>query len=208
MSIEKNVEPVGGLDVQAGLEQPQGVGDHLQVPPPVVCLLGGEEGQVEVAQVVVDGPPAAPPARQRDARLPHGRQAALGPGVLVAADHHGRPVPPQQQDAALLQIHVGVDPVLQRQVLVDVGGAGTQNQAGVGGGGRREASDMGRASEDWMTAGWTTANTPAASEKGQRPPDVQQHGNLPTQICRCLMSPKPTMKKKTKKNKKGFLPKF
>lgn len=170
MSVEENVEPVGGPDVQARLEQPQGVGDHLQVPPPVVCLLGGEEGQVEVAQVVVDGPPAAPPARQRNARLPHGRQAALGPGVLVAADHHGRPVPPQQQNAVLLQIHIGVDPVLQRQVLVDVGGVGTQNQAGVGG--RWEASDMGRASENWMTAGRTTANTPAVSEKGQRPPDV------------------------------------
>lgn len=119
------------MNVQLRSDPPQSVRDDLQVPLPVVRLLGGEEGQVEVPEVVENGAAAAPPAGQRDPRPPHGRQVALAPGVLMAPDDHSRPVPPQQQDAALLQVHVCLDPVLQGQVLVHVCGPGLQDQTSI-----------------------------------------------------------------------------
>lgn len=124
MSIEQNVESVCGLDVQFGLELSQSLCDNFQVPLPVISLLGGEEGQVEVPEVMEDSPTTTPPPDQRDVRLPHGCKVALGPGILMASNDHGWLVPPEQQDAALLEIDVGVDPVLQSQVLVHIGGLG------------------------------------------------------------------------------------
>lgn len=138
-----------------------------------------------------DGSTAAPPAGQRDPRPPHGRQVALGPGVLVAADDHRRLVPAQQQDAALLQVYVGVDPVLQRQVLVHVGGPGAEDQPGLAAGGCYQAADGGGASPNR-----TAANTPGDSEKRQRPPDVCHHGGLLTQSCHFFMSETSRIKNK------------
>ena len=40
-------------------DAPDGLADELQVPEPVVLLLGGHEGDVEVAQVVVHCPAPA-----------------------------------------------------------------------------------------------------------------------------------------------------
>lgn len=127
------------MNVQLRSDPPQSVRDDPQVPLPVVRLLGGEEGQVEVPEVVENGAAAASPAGQRDPRPPHGRQVALTPGVLMAPDDHSRLVPPQQQDAALLQVHICLNPVLQCQVLVHVRGPGLQDQTSItaadGGGG-------------------------------------------------------------------------
>lgn len=102
------------------MELSQSLCDNFLVPLPVVCLLGGEEGQVEVPEVMEDGPTAAAPACQRDPCSPHGCQVALSPGVLMAPDDHGWVVSPQQQDATVLQVHVGIDPFFQSEVLVHI----------------------------------------------------------------------------------------
>jgi len=148
--VEQDVEALRGAHGELRPHAPQGARDDLQVPAAVVGLLGGEEGQVEVPEVVEHGAAAAPPAGQGDARPPHGRQVALAPRVLVAPDDHGRAVAPQQQEAAALQVHVGVDPVLQSQVQEHVGGPGPQDlpsgggegEGGGGGGGGGRAGLM------------------------------------------------------------------
>ena len=66
------------------------------------------------------------------ARQPPGQKAAVGlqlsaaallPGVLVAAQHHGVPVLPQIEDAAL-RLHMLQQMLLQSQIFVGVGAGG------------------------------------------------------------------------------------
>lgn len=62
----------------------------------VIGLLG-EEGAVDVAEVVEDRPASAVPSGQADGVLPQKRNVGLGPGILVAADHDAGVVAPEKE---------------------------------------------------------------------------------------------------------------
>jgi hypothetical protein len=64
----------------------------------VVIRFIAKEGEVEVAQVVVDGPATRASAGQMPAVALEARHVTLGRGVLVAPNHHGLCVLPKIED--------------------------------------------------------------------------------------------------------------
>lgn len=97
-------------------------GDDLQIVLAVVPLARREEGQVEIAVVVVDGTAAAVPPRQGDPSLLGRLDVALLPRILVAAEHHAGIVSPEQQHVTIGEVVVAVEPVLQRQISEHIRG--------------------------------------------------------------------------------------
>ena len=95
--IQHNILPLVHTDVQRG-ESMDRPADHVQIPPPLVVALLGEEGAVNVALVVVDGAAAAVATREVNVVAAEVRDVGLGPGVLVATDHHARVVAPQKEE--------------------------------------------------------------------------------------------------------------
>ncbi len=95
--VEHDVLPPVDVDVEAG-HPGDGAADDVQVAAAVVVGLAREEGAVDVAHVVVDRPAAAVPPGQADLGPAEEGHVRLRPGVLVAADHHARAVPPQEQE--------------------------------------------------------------------------------------------------------------
>lgn len=90
--------------------------DDLQIVLAIVSLSRCEEGQVEVAVVMVNGTAAAVPPRQSHPSLLGRLDVALLPRVLVPAVHHAGIVSPEQQHMAIGEVVVTVEPVLQRQI--------------------------------------------------------------------------------------------
>ena len=118
---ERDVVPLRNGDIQQRPGLVQRRYDYLQVPLAVVIAFAREESAVEVSAVVVDGAAAAASARHADAGAPRPLHVALRPRVLVPSDHHTRAVRPQQQGAVVLRSS-RVQPILERQVGVDVAG--------------------------------------------------------------------------------------
>ena len=94
--IEYDVLALVDTDVESG-HPSDGGADDLQVVPAVVLGLAREEGAVDVAHVVEDRPSSTVPPGEADLGAAEEGDVRLGPGVLVAADHHAGAVAPQQK---------------------------------------------------------------------------------------------------------------
>ena len=81
----------------------------------------GDEGVVQIAQIVVHGAAAGAAAYHADMVRLHKVGVDLLCRVLVAPHHHGVVVLPQQQVVALCAM--GQDVFLKRQIIVRVGGS-------------------------------------------------------------------------------------
>ena len=95
--VKNNVLPLVDADVEVG-HPADGPADDVQVVPAVVVAPLGEEGAVDVAQVVVDRSAAAVAPGQLDGVLPEEGHVGLGPGVLVPPDHDAGVVAPEKQE--------------------------------------------------------------------------------------------------------------
>ena len=72
----------------------------------MVVALPGEEGAVEVAQVVIDGSAAAVATGEVDGVASEEGNVGLEPGILVAADNNAGGVAPQQEEVLNKENHV------------------------------------------------------------------------------------------------------
>jgi hypothetical protein len=110
---DDDVVPAGEPRLDADATEP--VEDHADLPLDVVDVPAAGEREVRVAEVVVDGAAAGGASRELHAVAVHVLEAALHPGVLVAADDDRRPVPPQVEHH-LLGSGGLEEPLLEREV--------------------------------------------------------------------------------------------
>jgi hypothetical protein len=121
------VDVVPACDFGLHTETLEGVDEDGVVDGLIVVLLslliGREEAEAGVSEIVVDCSAASLPAGQQYALRPHFLVPALFPGVLVAADDDGGTVAPQEQrghcqlsrlEKVLLSGEVEVDVVARR----------------------------------------------------------------------------------------------
>lgn len=101
-----------------------GVGNSKSITLPVPL---SEERQVEVSLVMVDGAAAAVPPDHGDPGTLQVRQVGLHVRVLVTADHDARGVPPQEEYLAPVESPVPVQPVLEGEIGIHVGGLGDEH---------------------------------------------------------------------------------
>ena len=94
--VQDNVLSFVHIDVQ-GREPLDGRAENVQVPPAMVVGLLGEEGAVEISQIVVNGSSPAISSGQVDAVVAQEGHVGLGPGILVPTNHNTRVVSPQEK---------------------------------------------------------------------------------------------------------------
>ena len=120
-AIHQNIIPAGSLRIEAealqGLHHRRGEPLHRQL----LKLSGiGDEGVIQVAQIVIHSAAAGEAAGELPAVLLQKRRAALLPGILIPADDHGMAVLPQIEDAGIRRDRIG-QVLLQREVMIRIG---------------------------------------------------------------------------------------
>ena len=101
--------------------------DHLQLPGNVIILFSDHKGKIKIPQVMEDRSPAGKAAGQFPARLLKFFRPALGPGVLIAPDHHRLLVLPQIEDTYTPPAGFQ-EQFLQRQILIRIKGITLQEE--------------------------------------------------------------------------------
>lgn len=131
--LERSVKDkiVSWRNFRVNVELPaEGIADDRKVGLSVVCVPRSEEGEVEVAEVVVDCTTTAVSSGKNDVAFGQGADVRLFPRILVAPNHHARLVFPQEKHPVLGKVVVLVHPVLERQVGEDVVRLGNEDGAG------------------------------------------------------------------------------
>ena len=139
-ALHQDVVAAGGLRVQAQAPQRRHHRLGEAADADAVVAYVGDEGVVQVAQVVIDRAAAGAAAHHVDMVLLHKGAVDLRLGVLVAAYYDGVVVLPQQQVVALGA--VTQDVFLECQVVIGVLGVGLQIVDGL---------FHGRASDRWIS---------------------------------------------------------
>ena len=116
LAVEGDVVAPGELALQA--EGGEGGEQEVEVLLPRRALLVADEGEDEVAAVVVDRSTAALATHEAHAVLLHPLQVALRPRVLVAPDDDARVVLPEVEDPVVVEAHqVGLPGEVRRTVV-------------------------------------------------------------------------------------------
>lgn len=94
----------------------QSVCDDTEIIMSIVSVFSREEGQIEIAFVVVNGTATAISSRQIYAFLLGCVNVALEPGILMTTEHHARIVSIEEQHVVFGKVKAAIQPMLQRQI--------------------------------------------------------------------------------------------
>jgi hypothetical protein len=137
-------EIVSGRNLRVNVELPaESIADDRKVCLSVVRIARSEEGEIEVAEVVVDGAATAVSSGQGDVALGQGANVGFLPRILVASDHHTGLVFPEEEHTVLGEVVLLVQPVLKRKVGEDVVRLGNEDRTRNGRLLRRESRAQG-----------------------------------------------------------------